>query len=48
MGFIDFCISDYGAIYELLFDGFDNCDTDEEFSIILFLRGRGRGRNRRR
>ena len=30
--FIDFCISDYGAIYELLFDGFDNCDTDEEFS----------------
>ena len=28
--FIDFCISDYGAIYELLFDGFDNCDTDEE------------------
>ena len=30
---IDFCVSDYGAIYELLFDGFDDCDySDEEFS----------------
>jgi len=27
---IDFCVSDYGAIYELLFEGFDDCDYSDE------------------
>ena len=30
--FIDFCVSDYAVVYELLFEGFDNCDTDNEGS----------------
>ena len=26
----DFCVSDYAAVYEILFEGFDDCNTDEE------------------
>lgn len=28
----DFCVSDYAGIYEILFDGFDDCDTEDELS----------------
>lgn len=28
--FIDFCVSDYAAVYEILFENFDDCNTDEE------------------
>jgi len=28
----DFCVSDYAAVYEILFEGFDDCNTDNEES----------------
>ena len=30
--YIDFCVSDYGAFYELMFEGFDDCENSEEES----------------
>ena len=28
--YCDFCVSDYGSIYEYLFDGFDDCESNED------------------
>ena len=30
--YIDFCVSDYAELYELMFEGFDDCESDEELS----------------
>ena len=30
--YINFCVSDYAEIYNILFDGFDDCNTDDETS----------------
>ena len=30
--YVDFCVSDYGAFYELMFEGFDDCENSEEES----------------
>ena len=30
--YVDFCASDYGNIYEHFFDGFDDCETSDEYS----------------
>tara|TARA_B100000575_G_C23069264_1_gene615809 strand:- start:102 stop:623 length:522 start_codon:yes stop_codon:yes gene_type:complete len=28
----DFCVSDYAELYEIMFEGFDDCESDEELS----------------
>jgi|TARA_B100001094_G_scaffold19224_1_gene16417 hypothetical protein len=28
--FIDFCVSDYGELYNIMFGGFDNCDSEDD------------------
>ena len=28
--FIDFCVSDYGELYNIMFGGFDDCDSEDD------------------